>query len=113
MDVLIDEVANVVSTRTKSTSTRIVINKLSGRSVYFTVYYDPSYAFDSANVVLYSDNNNMGTVTVDSIQASSTKGFSGVITTDMSLGYEVILRLENCVFQGEDVAIDIRTKFVN
>jgi len=113
VDVLIDEVANVVSTRTKSTSTRIVINKLSGRSVYFTVYYDPSYAFDSANVVLYSDNNNMGTVTVDSIQASSTKGFSGVITTDMSLGYEVILRLENCVFQGEDVAIDIRTKFVN
>ena len=113
VDVLIDEVANVVSTRTKSTSTRIVINKLSGKSVYFTVYYDPSYAFDSANVVLYSDNNNMGTVTVDSTQASSTKGFSGVITADMSLGYEVILRLENCVFQGEDVAIDIQTKFVN
>ena len=113
VDVLIDEVANVVSTRTKSTSTKVVINKLSGKSVYFTVYYDPSYAFDSANVVLYSDNNNMGTVTVDSTQASSTKGFSGVITTDMSLGYEVILRLENCVFQGEDVAIDIRTKFVN
>ena len=113
VDVLIDEVGNVVSTRTKSTSTRIVINKLSGRSVYFTVYYDPSYAFDSANVVLYSDNNNMGTIKVDSTQASSTKGFSGVITADMSLGYEVILRLENCVFQGEDVAIDIRTKFVN
>lgn len=113
VDVLIDEVANVVSTRTKSTSTKVVINKLSGKSVYFTVYYDPSYAFDSANVVLYSDNNNMGTVTVDSTQASSTKGFSGVITADMSLGYEVILRLENCVFQGEDVAIDIRTKFVN
>ena len=113
VDVLIDEVANVVSTRTKATNTKIVITKLSGRSVYFTVYYDSSYAFDSSNVVLYSDNVNMGTVAVDSTQATSSKGFSGVITADISLGYEVVLKLEKCVFQGEEVGIDIQTKFVN
>lgn len=113
VDVILDDVANVVVTKTKDISTKIIINKISSDNIYFTVYYDQSYAFDSANVVIYSDNNNIGTIAVDSSKAISAKGFSGMIHSEVSLGYEVVLKLENCVYQGGKVDTQIQTKFVN
>ena len=113
VDVIVDEVGNVVTTKTKKISTKIVINKISSEKIYFTVYYDGSYAFDSSNVVIYSDNSNIGTVSVDTAQAVSAKGFSGSLTTLSTLGYEIVLKLENCVYQGGNVDINIQTKFVN
>ena len=113
VDVIVDEVGNVVTTKTKKISTKIVINKITSEKIYFTVYYDGSYAFDSSNVVIYSDNSNIGTVSVDTAQAVSAKGFSGSLTTLSTLGYEIVLKLENCVYQGGNVDINIQTKFVN
>ena len=54
-----------------------------------------------------------GTVSVDTAQAVSAKGFSGSLTTLSTLGYEIVLKLENCVYQGGNVDINIQTKFVN
>ena len=113
VDVIVDEVGNVVTTKTKKISTRIAINKITAEKIYFTVYYDSAYAFDSSNVVVYSDNSNIGTVSVDTVQALSAKGFSSSLSTQSTLGYEIILKLENCVYQGGNVDINIQTKFIN
>lgn len=113
LDVLTDEVLNVMKVKTKAVESKIHITKISGNKIYFSVFYDNSYAYESANVVAYSDNVNVGTVAVITNQAISTKGFSGVIKTDISLGYEIILKLENCIYDGENVTSNIQTKFIN
>lgn len=112
-DILMDEVVNVIKVSTKAISSQVSITKLGGTKIYFNVVYDESYAFEAANAVLYSDGVNLGTVPIDTVQATSSKGFSGVIDTGTSLGYEIILRLENCVYQGEIVDVNIQTKFIN
>ncbi len=111
--ILVDEVANVIKVKTKKIQSSIVINKVSGSKIYFTVYYDESYAFESANVVAYSDNANVGTVSVNKNLAVSNKGFSGVIDANTTLGHEVVLKLENCVYQDETISVNVRAKFVN
>lgn len=113
VDVLEEEISNVVIAKTKKTSTRIVVNRLSFGKIYFTVYYDESYGYDSANVVAYSDGSNIGMQSVDTVQASSSRGFSGVIDSSEGLGYEIVLKLENCMYQGEIVSSNIQTKFIN
>lgn len=112
-DILIDEVANVVKVKTKAISSKISITKISNSKIYFNVNYDESYAFESANVVAYSDNVNVGTIAVNTNQATSAKGFSGVINANTTLGYEIILKLENCVYDGEEVSPNIQSKFIN
>lgn len=112
-DVVDDNTVNVVTVKTKGISSAIKVNKLSGSRIYFTVYYDQSYAFDAANVVVYSDSSNVGTLAVDTSKAISANGFSGVIDIGTSFGYEVVLKLENCVFEGEPVSTSIKTKFLN
>lgn len=113
VDVVLDDVANVVTTKTKKTSTKIVVDRLSGNKIYFTVYYDQSYAFDASTVMVYSDGNNIGAVDVETAQALTSKGFSSFVTSETSLGYEIILKLEECKYQGEPVFSDIHTKFIN
>lgn len=113
VDVVLDEVANAVTAKTKKTSTKIIVNRLSGNKIYFTVYYDDSYAYDFSNIVAYSDGSNVGTIAVDTAQAISKKGFSSFISSETSLGYEIILKLEDCTYQGEAVISDIYTKFIN
>jgi hypothetical protein len=112
-DILIDEIANVVKAKTKNITSTITITKISGTKVYFTVKYDDSYAFESANVVAYADNNNVGTVAVTTSQATSSKGFSSYIDLGTSTSTEVVLKLENCTYQGESVTTNIKTKFIN
>ncbi len=113
VDVVLDDVANAVTAKTKKTTSKIVVDRISAGKIYFTVYYDNSYAYDFSNVVLYSDGNNIGTVAVDTTQALSSKGFSSFVSLDTSLGYEIILKLEDCTYQGENVSSDVRTKFIN
>ena len=56
---------------------------------------------------------NIKPIAVDSSKAISAKGFSGMIHSEVSLGYEVVLKLDNCVYQGGKVDTQIQTKFVN
>ena len=108
-----DEVANELITKTKKDNTKIVINKISGNNIYYTVFFDESYAFDSADVVLYSDNNQITSQAVNAVNAVSSKGHSGVLESPTAFGYEVKIRLENCTYQNEQVNTNVQTKFIN
>ena len=111
--VLVDEIVNVLNVKTKDIFSKISITKVSGSKIYFKVNYDDSYAFESADVVAYSDGINIGMVTVNTNQATSSYGYSGFIDASTSLGYEIILKLENCVYNGEMVSANVQTKFIN
>ena len=113
VDLVIDEVANVVTVKTKKISTHIDINRISGSKIYYTVYYDSAYAFDSAKVAVYNDGLKLGTQAVESTEALTSKGYSGMIDTEAVLGSEILLKLEECFYDGEEVEIDIQTKFIN
>lgn len=112
-DFLMDEIVNVLKVKTKDIKSSITITKITGSKIYFNVLYDESYAFDTALVAAYSDNVKVGEIAVNTNQAASKKGFSGVIDTGSPLGYEIILKLENCTYNGEPVAINIQSKFIN
>ena len=110
--VVLTEVANTLVTHTNRIPGTIVINRIKGSTVYFTVYYDKSFAFDSAEVVAYSDSMEKGKVKVVTTQASSSNGFSSSIDLD-SLGSIIELKLEDCIYEGDKVDVNIGTKFVN
>ena len=112
-DLIEEKIESSTTAKTKKISTRIVINKVSNNKVYYTVYYDTSYAFDSAIVTLYSDGNILGRQNIETANATSSKGFSGSISASDSLGYEIILKIEDCIYQGETKNINIQTKFIN
>ena len=113
VDVVVDEVANVVTVKTKKISTHIDINRISGSKIYYTVYYDSAYAFDSSKVFIYNDGVIIGSQSVGSTDALTTKGYSGMIESETVLGNEIVLKLEECFYEGEPVDIDIQTKFIN
>ena len=111
VDITLDEVANVVIARTKRISTRIQITRISGRNIYFTVYYDQTYAFETSQVVLYNeDGRSLGSVDVVRSDAASSKGFSGVITASDNLRNIVTLKLENCTYNGSVIDAGIQAK---
>lgn len=113
VDEVLDETANVVIAKTKRVSSRIVITKVSSLKVYFTVFYDSSYAYQSANVSLYSEGVKVASKAVDTSQALSDKGFSGVLEAPSLLGTNVMLKLDDCIYDGTSVESMVQTKFIN
>lgn len=112
-EILIDEVVNVLKAKTSKVNTKLSISKISGSKIYFTVTYDSNYAYESADVVAYSDGASVGSMAVETTSAVSSKGFSGVIDVGDSLGYEIVLKLEHCFYNGEEVSSSVQAKFVN
>ena len=112
-EMLIDEVVNVLKAKTSKINTKISIDKISGSNIYFTVHYDSNYAYEAADVVAYSDGASVGSMPVEKNLAVTAKGFSGVIHTGDSLGYEIILKLNNCFYNGVEVTSNVQAKFIN
>lgn len=111
VDITLDEVANVVIARTKRISTRIQVTRISGQDIYFTVYYDQTYAFDASQVILYNQRGlNLGSVDVNTSSAATSKGFSGVIHASSSLQGTITLKLEKCTYNGSEIDVGIQAK---
>ena len=112
-EILMDEVVNVLKAKTSKITTKIAITKISGSKIHFTVNYDNNYAYETADVVAYSDGTRVGSLEVEKNLAVTSKGFSGVIHAGDSLGYEIVLKLENCYYNGVEVTSNVRSKFIN
>ena len=68
------------------------------------------YSIDSGTLNLYSDGNNLKSVSLDTSKAKD--GYTGFIEVN-NLGYEVVLRLENTIVKGERIDLNVYSKFVN
>ena len=68
------------------------------------------YAIESGKIVLYSNNEAGEHVLINYKDAISEKGFSGKLKLVESTIYE--LRLEDAVYNGKNVDIDVKNRFV-
>ncbi len=112
VDIIDDDIANTIITRTNKPNSKITINKISGNKIYYTVNYDLSYAFDHSIISVYSDGNLVGSDDINTNSATTSKGATGVINTT-TLGNEIIIKLEDCTYQGNSVDCNVQTKFIN
>lgn len=112
-DVLLEDESNSFIIKTNKNQAKIIVNKISGNKIYYTVTLDKTYAYETATVVAYANNVAIGRDTINITQALSGSGYSGVITCQTAFNNKVLLKLEDCMFDGEDVESDIQTTFIN
>ncbi len=108
-----EEVVNVVTATTKNINSRIKVNKINNYSVNFTVYFDATYAFESSTVVLVVDSQEIERVPVNTAEAISTNGFNYTMDLPSGMGYEIVLKLDDCKYEGEAILCNTKTKFIN
>lgn len=107
-----EEIVNVVSATTKSINSSIKVNKINSNSINFTVFFDSSYAFESSYVVLKIDSQEIDRVAVNTAEAVLNTGFNYTMSIP-NLGYEIVLELEDCTYEGEKILCNTKTKFIN
>ena len=112
-DILLEDTSGSFVIKTSKNQAKITINKISANKIYYTVTLDQSYAYEFANIVAYTNNVPIGRDTINITQALTANGFSSVITCDSAFSNKVLLKLEDCKFDGEDVESDIQTTFIN
>ncbi len=110
---LTDEVVNVISATTQSINSKIKVNKINNDSINFTVYFDNNYAFSDSYVSLTIDSQKIDRVQVKTSEAISSDGFNYTISVPNGMGYEIILELEDCTYEGEKILCNTRTKIIN
>ncbi|MDO4995878.1 MAG: hypothetical protein Q4E69_01740 [Bacilli bacterium] len=112
-DILLEDTSGSFIIKTSKNQAKITINKISANKIYYTVTLDQSYAYEFANIVAYTNNVPIGRDTINITQALTANGYSSVITCDSAFSNKVLLKLEDCKFDGEDVESDIQTTFIN
>lgn len=112
-DIILEDISNSFVVRTSKNQAKINVTKISGNKIFYTVTFDKSYAYEQANIVVYSDNTAIGRDSINVTEALSGNGYSGVVICDSPFGSKVVLKLEDCRFDGEDVISDIQTTFVS
>jgi len=107
---LYDNIEDVINVRTTNCDAKITVEKISSGYVYFNFKMSEKYAIESGKIVLYSNGIKGDSVDINYKAALSNDGFESKIKLDESTLYE--LRLENAVYNGSKVDIDIYKKFV-
>ena len=111
-DSLIEEIQDVVRVRTAKPDYNITITKISQNRVYFTLKIDPLYKLESGKIVLYSDNSAINTVNIDTSTATTLKGWESYMDIP-SPGYEILLRLEDTMYNGNNINMNVTARYIN
>lgn len=101
---------DTLKTSTKSINASITLEKISPNSVRYIVKVEGGYVLDSANVALYIDGVLVNNAAIDTVQAASKTGYTGEINYDAN-GNFAILRLTDCVYQGEVINTSATYKY--
>ena len=72
---------------------------------------DSNYLFDSADIVLYVDGNEIDRKSVDISSSTSSNGWTS--SFDYQYGSEIVIRLENAIYDGNRVNVDVQAKMKN
>lgn len=103
-----EKIEDTLLVRTQKVSTSITVTRLSSSKIYFNLKMDSNYVFDSADVVLYADGNEVDRKNVDISSSTSSNGWS--TSLDYDYGSEFVIRLENVVYDGRTVNVDVQAK---
>ena len=106
-----DVYEDTVTIKTKVPSYSIDITKVTRDTIYYTLNVDSNYAFERANISLYSDSNRIAIESIDYTKISNNQ-YSGKLNYS-NLGYLVEVKLEDIVYNGNVVILDVSDKFIN
>ena len=105
-----DVVEDVINVRTTKSDVKLTIDKVSKGYVYFNLKMTKNYALESGYISLYSDNVFLSKIAIDTKQALSDSGFSSKIP--LSDGTLMELKLENAIYSGKEVDLNVKKKFI-
>ena len=103
-------IEDIVNVKTKSPSCSITVSKVSRVDLTYHVKIGSEYKFDAGTIHLYIDGISSSQQEVDMNKAASTGGFTGTFQFS-NLGVLNTLKLENLVYNGNNVTIDCSYRF--
>ena len=105
-----DVIEDVINVRTTKSDVALNIEKISKGHVYFNVKMTKNYALESGSIALYSDGVFISYINIDVNEALKVNGFSSRIP--LADGTIMELRLENAIYAGKGVDLNVKKKFV-
>lgn len=105
-----DAIEDVINVRTTKSNVLLQIEKISKGHVYFNVKMSNHYALESGKISLYADGVYLSSVNIDTIEALKVNGFSSKIP--LADGTIMELRLENSIYSGKEVDLNVKKKFI-
>lgn len=106
-----ERIEDTLIVRTEKVSTNIDITRVTSSNIYFNLKIDPNYIYDSADIVLYVDGNEIERKSIEIETATSTNGWTNSFKYEY--GSEIIIRLENVIYDGNSINVDIQAKMKN
>ena len=104
-------IEDISKIRTQQNNTKLMIQKVTSKEITVNLQLDSNYVFDTAQISLYSDGVKKETKTIDIEKSVTTGGW----TTNFKYqtGGEIIVKIENAVYNGSKIDTDIQAKFKN
>ena len=107
---LSDNIEDVINVRTTKSDVSLSLQKISKGNVYFNVKMTNNYALESGTVGLYADGQLVRSIDINTTEARSSNGFSAKMP--IAEGSVLELRVENAIYAGKNVELDVKRKFV-
>lgn len=101
---------DVVKIRTLKPSYVLTIEKITTNKIYFYLKSDDSYVIESGKIKLYSDNIEIFSKGID--VSNIQNGYTDYFEYE-NLGYEIEIKIEDAIFNGEKVILNISSKYIN
>lgn len=108
----VEEIQDVVKVMTKKPDYNITITKVTANKIYFTLKIDPLYKLESGILTLYSDNTKLISVEINTSLSITKTGWQSYIEVS-NLGYEILLSLEDTIYNGNVVNYNTNAKYIN
>ena len=106
-----DKIEDVFVVRTKKINGQVSITRVNSSKIYFNLKLDSNYRFDSADVVLYVDGIEKSRKQINMSSAVTANGWTSEFNYEY--GKNILIRVENAIYEGNSVAVDIQTKMTN
>lgn len=101
---------DTIKVKTHKPSNTLKITKITKDKIYYKIKFDNQYILDSARVTLYSDGNVINSEDIDIVKAKN--GYESFMTYN-ELGQNIVIRLENTTYNGEQVDLNVQDKIIN
>lgn len=107
--ILQDQVEDTINVRTIKPDISIKIDKISKGYVHFTFKMKEEYALEGGSIALYAGDQYVNRINIKTLEALSEKGFSSKI--QLAEGSILELRLEDAIYNGNLVELNVKEKF--
>jgi hypothetical protein len=109
---MVEEIKDAEKIQTLKPSFNLSITKVTSDKIYFNLKLDSKYNLESGKLVLYSDDIKQQEMNIDTIAAISSNGWDSYFNYTM-LGYEILLKLENAIYNGNSINVDTQAIYIN